>query len=263
MNEIANRNRHPDREHAPRTVRQRIHHHHSQPRQPSPAKSAAPQTSLPNPVNSRSLPCAPRPPGDLPLCRTEATSTIKSCTQPASTAPISIHRNPGANPNCAASVGPTSRSCSRNRREMMPEQNPLRRRHVVMSIFVVSGAAASRARSSSGPAPRRNKTRCNTGIQSHYTTKRRQQVLGKYFIGYSPRSFLALVFGQLLCGGQVAFPARPNTLLATFYPQLHPASVLRFFPPAIAPWPCSDLWRAACLECAHGWLCHRFCQSRS
>ena len=45
---------------------------------------------------------------DRPLCRTEATSTVKSCTHPAITAPISNHRNPGANPNCAASVGPTN-----------------------------------------------------------------------------------------------------------------------------------------------------------
>ncbi len=45
---------------------------------------------------------------DLPLCRVEATSTVKSCTAPASTAPATSHTSPGANPNCAASVGPTS-----------------------------------------------------------------------------------------------------------------------------------------------------------
>src|SRR5258708_5605178 len=60
-----------------------------------------------NPVNSLTSVRATSA-SDLPLCRTEATSTIKSCTQPASTAPINIQRNPGANPNCAASVGPTS-----------------------------------------------------------------------------------------------------------------------------------------------------------
>jgi hypothetical protein len=60
-----------------------------------------------NPVNSLTSVRATSA-SDLPLCRTEATSTMKSCTQPASTAPIKIHKNPGANPNCAASVGPTS-----------------------------------------------------------------------------------------------------------------------------------------------------------
>jgi len=44
---------------------------------------------------------------ERPPCRTEATSTVKSCTHPASSAPINSHRNPGAKPNCAASVGPT------------------------------------------------------------------------------------------------------------------------------------------------------------
>ena len=45
---------------------------------------------------------------DRPLWRTDATRTVKSWTQPASTAPINSHRKPGANPNWAASVGPTS-----------------------------------------------------------------------------------------------------------------------------------------------------------
>ena len=45
---------------------------------------------------------------DRPLCRTDATITVKSCTHPQITAPIRIHKNPGANPNCAASVGPIS-----------------------------------------------------------------------------------------------------------------------------------------------------------
>jgi len=44
---------------------------------------------------------------DRPRCRIDATRTVKSCTHPAITAPISSHRNPGAKPNCAASVGPT------------------------------------------------------------------------------------------------------------------------------------------------------------
>ncbi len=45
---------------------------------------------------------------DLPWCRMEATSTMKSWTQPARTAPNTIQKNPGANPNWAARVGPTS-----------------------------------------------------------------------------------------------------------------------------------------------------------
>jgi len=45
---------------------------------------------------------------DFPLWRTEATRTTKSCTQPASTAPKRIQMKPGAKPNCAARVGPTS-----------------------------------------------------------------------------------------------------------------------------------------------------------
>ena len=31
-----------------------------------------------------------------------------SCTAPARTLPMSSHRNPGAQPNCAARTGPTS-----------------------------------------------------------------------------------------------------------------------------------------------------------
>ena len=45
---------------------------------------------------------------DLPLCRTEATITVKSCTAPAITAPTASQIKPGAKPNCAARVGPTS-----------------------------------------------------------------------------------------------------------------------------------------------------------
>ena len=45
---------------------------------------------------------------DLPLWRTEATSTVKSCTAPAMTAPTTSQIKPGANPNCAVRVGPTS-----------------------------------------------------------------------------------------------------------------------------------------------------------
>jgi len=36
---------------------------------------------------------------ERPLCRNEAVRTMKSWTQPANTAPISSHRNPGAKPN--------------------------------------------------------------------------------------------------------------------------------------------------------------------
>ena len=43
-----------------------------------------------------------------PLWRTEANSTIMSCTPPASTQPIRIHSAPGMKPNCAASTGPSS-----------------------------------------------------------------------------------------------------------------------------------------------------------
>ena len=45
---------------------------------------------------------------DLPLWRMEATRTMKSWTQPQSTAPNTIQKKPGANPNWAARVGPTS-----------------------------------------------------------------------------------------------------------------------------------------------------------
>jgi hypothetical protein len=44
---------------------------------------------------------------ERPWWRMDATSTVKSCTAPASTAPIKIHTSPGAKPNCAARVGPT------------------------------------------------------------------------------------------------------------------------------------------------------------
>ena len=45
---------------------------------------------------------------ERPLWRIDATRTVKSCTAPASTAPIRIQIRPGAKPNWAASVGPTS-----------------------------------------------------------------------------------------------------------------------------------------------------------
>ena len=47
-------------------------------------------------------------PSDLPLRRSEQNRIVKSCTAPASTTPITSHRVPGRNPNCAASTGPTS-----------------------------------------------------------------------------------------------------------------------------------------------------------
>ena len=44
----------------------------------------------------------------LPFRRMEATRIMKSWTAPARTAPITIHKNPGRKPNCAASTGPSS-----------------------------------------------------------------------------------------------------------------------------------------------------------
>ena len=50
---------------------------------------------------------------------------MKSCTAPAKTAPITSQRKPGKNPNCAASTGPSRRPRSRNRSEVMAEQDDL------------------------------------------------------------------------------------------------------------------------------------------
>ena len=47
-------------------------------------------------------------PRDLPSRRIDAHSTIMSCTAPPSTTPTISQSVPGRNPNCAASVGPTS-----------------------------------------------------------------------------------------------------------------------------------------------------------
>jgi len=47
-------------------------------------------------------------PSDLPSRRSEQNRIVKSCTAPPSTTPITSHRVPGRNPNCAASTGPTS-----------------------------------------------------------------------------------------------------------------------------------------------------------
>jgi hypothetical protein len=47
-------------------------------------------------------------PRERPLRRTEAARMTKSCTAPPSTTPTMIQSAPGRNPNCAASVGPTS-----------------------------------------------------------------------------------------------------------------------------------------------------------
>ncbi len=44
---------------------------------------------------------------ERPFRRMEATRMMKSCTAPASTAPITSQRNPGRKPNCAASTGPS------------------------------------------------------------------------------------------------------------------------------------------------------------
>ena len=45
---------------------------------------------------------------ERPLRRMEATSTVKSCTAPATTTPITSQRKPGRNPNWAARTGPMS-----------------------------------------------------------------------------------------------------------------------------------------------------------
>ncbi len=45
---------------------------------------------------------------DAPFRRTDAQSAIMSCTAPARHTPATSHNNPGANPNCAASTGPSS-----------------------------------------------------------------------------------------------------------------------------------------------------------
>ena len=47
-------------------------------------------------------------PSVFPRRRTEANSTIISCTPPPSVAPINIQSVPGKKRNCAASTGPTS-----------------------------------------------------------------------------------------------------------------------------------------------------------
>ena len=47
-------------------------------------------------------------PSDRPPRRVEPQSTVMSCTAPARQQPATSQMNPGANPNCAASVGPTS-----------------------------------------------------------------------------------------------------------------------------------------------------------
>ena len=57
----------------------------------------------PRPISSFTI-C----PSVFPRRRTEANSTIMSCTPPPRVAPIKIQSVPGKNPNCAASTGPTS-----------------------------------------------------------------------------------------------------------------------------------------------------------
>ena len=67
--------------------------------------STATATALPvtSPISSRAISGS-----DRPLRRIDATKMMKSWTAPASTAPTTSHRNPGRNPNCAASTGPNS-----------------------------------------------------------------------------------------------------------------------------------------------------------
>ena len=45
---------------------------------------------------------------DLPPRRVDAQRIIESCTAPARQTPATSQINPGAKPNCAASIGPTS-----------------------------------------------------------------------------------------------------------------------------------------------------------
>ena len=53
------------------------------------------------PISSRAI-CA----RERPFLLTEANNITMSCTAPPSAEPISIHKNPGRYPNCAASIGP-------------------------------------------------------------------------------------------------------------------------------------------------------------
>ena len=92
---------------------------------------------------------------DLPLCRTEATRTVKSCTAPAITAPTTSQISPGANPNCAASVGPDQRPRSGDGRKMLPEENPLRRRQIILSVFRVCAGVSRSSFSTSTLAARK------------------------------------------------------------------------------------------------------------
>jgi hypothetical protein len=47
-------------------------------------------------------------PRDLPFRRSDEQRITKSCTAPPRATPMMIQSAPGRNPNCAASVGPTS-----------------------------------------------------------------------------------------------------------------------------------------------------------
>jgi len=122
---------------------------------------------------------------------------------------------------------------------------------VVMSIFVRMGRrlapVVERQRL------RRNKRACNTGIQSH-THKAPASKTGKVFIGFA--SFICnWSFGRTPCG----VPSGPEICSRSI--TTPPSQCQRIFP-RHAPWPAPDFGVAACLECAHGWLCHQLLQSR-
>src|SRR5882762_3280526 len=213
--ENRNRNRHPDREHAPRTVRQRVHHHHSQPRQ----RHQQNQQHRKHRYQSRKLahlrPRHVRQRSSLVPHRSHQHDKILHATRQ--------HRSDqypqksGRKSKLRRQRRPHQRSCSRNRREMMPEQNPLRRRHVVMSIFV-------RMRRRLAPVVQRQRLRGNKRavipISNRIHTKRRQQ-------DWESIHWIRLFFCTRLSINSLRSPLRPKSVAVLS--QLPPPSVKIIF----------------------------------
>jgi hypothetical protein len=71
---------------------------------------------------------------DLPPRRTDEARMMKSWVAPANTTPSVIHRRPGQESELRGQHGPDERTCPRDGREVMPEQDPLVRGHVVVAV---------------------------------------------------------------------------------------------------------------------------------
>ena len=83
-------------------------------------------------------------PSDLPSRRTDANSTMKSCTAPATTTPARIHSVPGRIAHLRREHRAHQRARAGDRREVVAVEHPLVGRHVVHAVVVPHGGRRPR-----------------------------------------------------------------------------------------------------------------------